>query len=135
MKPPKGEFYLNYYQMLYDSTAMLLLYTSQMTEYPYSTITARYMDDMIYHFPADSDTIEKYICVMAILLSLSRNGHPVYKSQLDTLEKIIGHVPEKLPDVLNATDYSAFLSDLKEVLSMIQFYRTTEGKLIDDTNK
>ena len=126
---------MNYYKMLYDSTAMLLLYTSQMTEYPYSTITARYMDDMIYHFPADSDTIEKDICVVAILLSLSRNGHPVYKSQLDTLEKIIGHVPEKLPDVLNATDYSAFLSDLEEVLSTIQFYRTTEGKLIDDTNK
>ena len=135
MKPPKGEFYLNYYQMLYDSTAMLLLYTSQMTEYPYSTIIARYMDDVTYHSPADSDPIEKYICVMAILLSLSRNGHPVYKSQLDTLEKIIGHVPEKLPDVLNATDYSAFLSDLEEVLSTIQFYRTTEGKLIDDTNK
>ena len=111
---------MNYYKGLYDATAMLLLYTAQMKEYPYSTVIERY----IYESGGDSER-DKFIEAIAILLSLDRNGCEISKSLLDELEQTLNSVSYKyISDNISKEDYLAFSSDLNTAQKVIEYYKT-----------
>ena len=116
---------MNYYEMLYNVTAMLLLYTVQMKDYPYSTVIERY----IYESRCDWER-DKYVDVIGILLSLDRNSCEITRGQLDELEQALNSISDRyISDNFSNNDYLAFSSDYSTAQRIINYYKTTEGKL------
>ena len=119
---------MNYYEMLYDTTAMLLLYTVQMKEYPYSTVISRHIYESKYHW--DKDIKKKIIDAIGILLSLERNATKIPQNLLDELERIINSISDEfISNYINKDDYAAFSSDLNTAHNVIKYYKTAEGKI------
>lgn len=118
---------MNYHEMLYDTTAMLLLYTVQMKEYPYSAVIERHICENRYHW--DKDIRKKIIDAIGILLSLERNAAKIPKNLLDELERIINSISDEfISNYINDDDRAAFSSDLNTAHNVIKYYKTTEEK-------
>lgn len=114
---------MNYHRMLYEATAWLLMLQVQMKGYPFSTVVSRYLEESAF-----TDSGERAVDSVAILLALDRNGEPMTAEVIDRLEQDIaelkiGEFPE--------SDREDIGSDLKTAQNVIKWYRTTEGKILN----
>lgn len=111
---------MNYNRRLYEATAWLLMLREQMTEYPFSTVVARFFDD------SRDDIKNKAIDCIAVLLALERTGAPMYA---DTINELADSIAKIAPDDFSESDRADVEADLKTAKSVINWFRTTEGAL------
>ena len=112
---------MDYYRILYETTAYLLMLRVQSGEYPFSTTVYRYFEDS-----AMTDKQERAVESVAILLALDRNGEQMYADIIDRLEQNIAELRlDSFPEAVRA-DIEA---DLKTAKNVIDWYRTTDGKI------
>lgn len=108
---------MNYDRQLYETTAWLLMLQVQMREYPFSTVVSRYIGESARESWADS--VVRAVESVAILLALERNGEPMPADMIDSLERNIAEYVE----------FPESADDLKTAKSVIEWHRTTKGKL------
>ena len=114
---------MNYLRALFDVTAMLLLYASQMKESNYSVVISRYIYENKQYWDADIE--RRYVDAVGILLSLERNPVLISKADFDTLAQIISSVStetELLSTHFSHSDLSVMQHDLKTAMSVIDYY-------------
>lgn len=112
---------MNYYRQIYETTAWLLMLQVQMREYPFSTVVSRYIVDSAESW---SDSQVRAVESVAILLALERSGEPMPAEIIGELDRNIAELhPADFPE---SADIEA---DLRTAKSVIEWYRTTDGKL------
>lgn len=109
---------MNYDRQLYEATAWLLMLQMQMREYPFSTVVSRYIGESA---SAWADSSVRAVESAAILLALERNGEPMPADIIDRLERNI--------EELDLSEFPQSADDQKTAKNVIEWYRTTEGKL------
>lgn len=114
---------MDYFRRLYETTAWLLMLQVQMREYPYSTVVSRYIYESGWKL---SDSRERAIESVAVLLSFDRSGEPMTANIINELERNIAELAvDEFPESIQA-DVKA---DLKTSERVIDWYRNTDGKL------
>lgn len=111
---------MDYYKMLFDATAYLLMLQIQMREYPFSTVTARFLSESSYE--AKAQAVEK----VAVVHALERTGEPMAADVMDELEE---GVREFDVSVFPESERSVIEADLKMAGRVIEWYRNTPGKI------
>ena len=114
---------MNYHRMLYETTAWLLMLQVQMKEYPFSTVVSRYLEESAF-----TDSGERAVDSVAVLLALDRNGEPMTAEIINRLEQ---NLAELKVSGFPENDRTCIEADLKTVKTVIEWYRTTEGKILN----
>lgn len=114
---------MNYFRELYETTARLLMLQVQMRDHSYSTVVSRFIYKGALKY---SDSSERAVESIAILLSLERNGEPMFADIVNKPERNIAKLdPENFPESVRG-DTEA---DLRTAKNVIGWYRNTVGKL------
>lgn len=116
---------MNYYEKLYGVTAMLLLLQYQMKDSEYAAVISRYISDSRYEW--QTDALIKAVESLGILLSLERNAAPMPLRLINELEHNISAFDLK---ALSDGDRAAAEGDLRTAGAVIDWYKTTPGKMI-----
>ena len=115
---------MNYLKVLYDVTAMLLLYSNQMKENDYATILSRFIYENVHFW--EYNTERKYIDTIGILLSLERNPVPISKEIFDLLNKTLSSISDEyLWKHFSENDISLMKTDIQVARSAIDYYINT----------
>lgn len=116
---------MNYYEKLYGVTAMLLLLQYQMKDSEYAAVISRYICESQTEWRSDASV--KAVEALGILLSLERNAAPLPRKLIDELEQ---NISELDLNVLSDNDRVAAKDDLKTARVVIDWYKTTPGKML-----
>lgn len=115
---------MNYLKTLYETTAMLLLYSNQMKENDYSSVISRYIYENKHYWIRNTE--RKYIDVIGILLSLERNAVPISKDIFEILEEALFSISDEyLSKNFSEEDLRIMKSDIQVAKSVINYYIKT----------
>ncbi len=111
---------MDYYRLLFEATAYLLLIEVQMREYPFSGAVSRFLSEDSYE--AKARAVER----IAVVHALDRTGEPMCADIIDEIEEYVAKFdvaafPENERSIIEA--------DLKTARSVIEWYRNTPGKI------
>ena len=115
---------MNYYHRLYEAAAWLLMLQTEMKEKPFSAVVSRFISDSR---AAWSDNSVKSTDCIAVLLALERNGEPMPEDIITFLEN---NIPELDLKALSDGDRAAAEGDLRTAGAVIDWYKTTPGKIL-----
>lgn len=111
---------MEYYRLLFEETAYLLLIEVQMREYPFSGAVARFLSESAYD--AKTQAVEKIVVAHA----LERTGEPMAADIIDEIEECVSEFDIAAFD---ENERSVIEADLKTARRVIEWYRNTPGKI------
>lgn len=111
---------MDYYRLLFEATAYLLLIEVQMKEYPFSGAVSRFLSEDSYE--AKARAVER----IAVVHALDRTGEPMCADIIDEIEE---YVSEFDIAAFDENERSVIEADLKTARRVIEWYRNTPGKI------
>ena len=114
---------MDYNRRLYEATAYLLMLRQQSKDYDYNVIVSQYIYDSGGEW---QDNTVRAVDSVAILLSLEMCGAPM---PADIIDKLEHNVAELAPEDFPERDRDSVKSDLETARNVIDWYRTTPGKM------
>ncbi|MBR1444965.1 MAG: hypothetical protein IJ583_15710 [Firmicutes bacterium] len=131
---------INYYKVLYDVTAELLMLSGQMKEYPYTTVISRYIceshcmhkERKFVGYENGFDIKVGYAEAIGILLSLERymasgDLSPLLKSDYELLKSLADSVSDEyICENYSGDDITAIKNDIKTAREVLKFYIENE---------